>query len=381
MAGMTSTDHTTVRVNTPTDLIAALPYLLGFHPRESLVLVATRGRTGGSLGLTLRVDLPPPRYRRAVADAAAGNLMLDSPEGAAVIVVAAGSGPPARPLVDRVVAELERRYVTVHTVIWAESTVGGARWSCYDPCGCGGELPDPATTAAVASAVAGGQVALADRDELERLVAPADAAAIRRREKLLVAAHDRAASAPGPVPDDLDTAGPSIDAEGSLAGPSIDAEGSLAGPSIDTAVGVVDAAIADAADGRLVLDDDRVVVLALALADPLVRDTVMARCAGGSDRIAAAAEQLWAALAREMPDPEAAEPASLLAVSAMLRGHGALATIALDRAEQAWPGHRLTGLLRQATDAGMRPAAFRECLGLDLDDVEDIATVPVGRLR
>lgn len=343
---MTSTDHTTVRVNTPTDLIAALPYVLGFHPRESLVLVATRGRTGGSLGLTLRVDLPPPRHRREVADAVAGNLMLDAPEGAAVIVVAAGSAPPARPLVDRVVAELESRHVTVHTVIWAESTVGGARWGCYDPCGCGGVLPDPATTVAVASAVAGGQVALADRNELERLVAPADAAAIRRREKLLLAAHD-------------------------------DLDGSLAGPG--TAVAVVDAALADAGDGRLVLDDDRVVALALALADPLVRDAVMARCAGGSDRIAAAAEQLWGALAREMPDPEAAEPAALLAVSAMLRGHGALATTALDRAEQAWPGHRLTGLLRQAADAGMRPAAFRECLGLD--DIEDIATVPVGRLR
>jgi Domain of unknown function (DUF4192) len=346
LAGMTSTDRSTARMNTPAELIAALPYLLGFHPRESLVLVATRGRTGGSLGLTLRVDLPPARHRRVVADAAASNLMLDAPEGAAVIVVAAGSGPPARPLVDRVVAELERRHVTVHTVIWAESTTSGARWGCYDPCGCGGELPDPATTVAVVSAVAGGQVALADRDELARLVAPADAAAIRRREKLLVAAHD-------------------------------DVDGSLANPS--TAVAVVDEALADTAEGRLVLDDDRVVALALALADPLVRDTAMARCAGGAERIAVAAEQLWAALAREMPDPEAAEPAALLAVSAMLRGHGALAVIALGRAEQAWPGHRLTGLLRQATDAGMRPAAFRECLGLD--DIEDIASVPTGRLR
>jgi hypothetical protein len=334
---MTSTDHTTVRVNTPTDLIAALPYLLGFHPRESLVLVATRGRTGGSLGLTLRVDLPPPRHRRTVADAVAGNLMLDTPEGAAVIVIAAGSGPPARPLVDRVVAELERRRVTVHTVIWAESTTGGARWGCYDPCGCGGELPDPATTVAVASAVAGGQVALTGRDELERLVAPADAAVLRRREKLLVAAH---------------------------IGPE--------GPEPATAIATVDAALADAAAGRLVLDDDRVVALALALADPLVRDSVMVRCADS----AGTAEQLWAALARETPDPEAAEPAALLAVSAMLRGHGALAMIALDRAEQAWPGHRLTGLLRQATDAGLRPAAFRECLGLD-----DTATVPLGRPR
>jgi Domain of unknown function (DUF4192) len=347
---MTSTDRT-VLVTTPADLIAALPYLLGFHPHESLVLVATHGRSGGSLGLTLRVDLPPPRHRRAVADAVAGKLMLGAPTGAAVIVV--GAGPPQRTLVERVVAALERRRVAVHTAMWAESTAGGGRWGCYDPCACGGVLPDPATTVAVAAAVAGGQVALGDRGELERFVAPADEATVGRREALLIAAQERAAAAAGGEPDDL-----------------------------DDLVGVVDSALADSAAGRLVLDDDRVVALAMALAEPLVRDTVMARCAGsvgapGSRAaaasgvtvdearcLAAAAEQLWAALARETPDPEAAEPAALLAVSAMLRGHGALATVALDRAEQAWPGHRLTGLLRQATDAGMRPEAFRACLGL-----------------
>ena len=65
---------------------------------------------------------------------------------------------------------------------------------------------------------------------------------------------------------------------------------------------------------------------------------------------------------RETPDPEAAEPAALLAACALLRGDGALAGIALDQAEQAWPGHRLTGLLRAAWQAGMSPDQVRECL-------------------
>ncbi len=349
LVGMTSTDRTppgTVRVSTVADLIASLPYTLGFHPHESLVLVATRDRDGGGLGLTLRVDLPPPRDRRAVAEAVAGKLMLAAPAGAAVIVV--GAGGAHRPLVDRVVAELERRRVTVHTVLWAESTTGGGRWGCYDPCGCGGVLPDPATCAAVAAAVVDGQVALEDRGELERLVAPADAVTLRRREALLVAAQDHAAAAaPGSAPDDL-----------------------------DGLVAVVESALADTVAGRLVLDDDRVVALAAALTEPLVRDAVMARCAGSLGSSGPAAEQLWAALARETPDPEAAEPAALLAVSAMLRGDGALANVALDRAEQAWPGHRLTGLLRRTADAGMRPSEFRACLGLD--DRHDVATA-VGR--
>ena len=69
-----------------------------------------------------------------------------------------------------------------------------------------------------------------------------------------------------------------------------------------------------------------------------------------------------AALVRETPDPEAAEPAVLLAACALLRGDGALAGIALDRAEQAWPGHRLTRLLRAVWAAGIPPERVRECL-------------------
>jgi Domain of unknown function (DUF4192) len=337
---MTSLDAT-ARVGDPPELIAALPYLLGFHPHDSLVLVATRERTGGRLGLTVRIDLPRSEHREEVADAVVGSLMLDAPAGAAVAVIGGGPGPPHDALVDRVVVGLERHHVAVHTAVWAESTAGGARWGCFGSCACGGHLPDPSTTVTAAVAVAGGQIALADRAELARLVAPSDARAIRRREKRLIKAHDRAVAAGGPPPEDR------------------------AGR-----VALVDAAIADAAACRLRLDDQRVVRLTLALADPLVRDTVMLRCAGP---YADAAEQLWAALARGTPDPEAAEPAALLAVSALLRGRGALANVALDRAEQAWPGHRLTQLLRRATDSGMRPSAFRECLGLGPDDVEEPA--------
>jgi hypothetical protein len=71
---------------------------------------------------------------------------------------------------------------------------------------------------------------------------------------------------------------------------------------------------------------------------------------------------VWAALTRETPDPEAAEPATQLAVSALLRGDGALAIIALDRAERAWPGHAFAALVRRAAEAGVRPSAMREVL-------------------
>jgi len=74
---------------------------------------------------------------------------------------------------------------------------------------------------------------------------------------------------------------------------------------------------------------------------------------------AAAAEQLWAWLTRATPAPEVAEPAVLLAFSALLRGNGALAAAALGRARQAYPGHRLTTLFETALAGGVKPGQMR----------------------
>ena len=38
----------TIRVNDPIDMVSLVPYLLGFHPDESLVLVALRGGREGA---------------------------------------------------------------------------------------------------------------------------------------------------------------------------------------------------------------------------------------------------------------------------------------------------------------------------------------------
>jgi uncharacterized protein DUF4192 len=329
-----------VRMRDPAELLAAVPFLIGFHPRDSLVVLVFEGPSGRRVGLTQRVDLPPPEHAAAVGRALAANAARGTPTGAAVLVVGGGpvkgeageggveegTGPPRRALVDTVTAALHERGVPARLRAWAAGTGAGAAWACYDECGCRGVLPDPAATPLAATAVAAGIAVHADRAALERLVAPAAGAVLRRRERLLTRAVD---TQPPPGPADR-----------------------------EAATTVVDAALGDTVEGRLHLDDGRVLALAMALADPLVRDAALVRCAGDAE----SAEQLWAALARETPDPEAAEPAALLAACALLRGDGALAGIALDRAEQAWPGHRLTALLRAAWQAGMRPAQVRECL-------------------
>jgi len=47
-------DASVLRVRNPGDLIEAIPYLLGFHPRDSLVVV---GLAGTRVSVTARIDL------------------------------------------------------------------------------------------------------------------------------------------------------------------------------------------------------------------------------------------------------------------------------------------------------------------------------------
>jgi len=327
-------------IDDPAGLAAVIPALLGFHPRDSLVLVSVGGSGGdGRIGLTLRADLPPrsaaPDEVDALSSSVVGTLLRDGPRAAAVLVFAptAGADLPHRRLVDAVVEALAARGVGLLSAMWVQGTTAGASWACYTPCGCRGAVPDPDATALAAQAVFDGRVVHGSRDAVQRLLDPVDPAAVRRRERIL------------------------LDADGTLDAPARGPQELLA---------VVDAAIADTAAGALVLDDDRVVELARALSSTPVRDGALLRCLGPA---AAAAEQLWTALVREVPDPEAAEPAVLLAACALLRGDGALANMALERAERAWPGHRLTGLLRVVAESAVPPQRVRELLGQSLDGV------------
>lgn len=328
MTSIPATAPTLLRLGHPADLVAAVPVVLGFRPRESLVLVATGGPSGRRIGLTLRVDLPPPAHVHDVVAHAVATLGSDDPVGAAVVVVGARARHRTDVL-DAAADRLDDQGIALHTAVWAAHTDAGGRWGCFGECACTGVLADPAGTEFAAAAVVAGTVLRGSRDELERLVEPVDGARIRRRELLLSA-------------DPTDARGLPDDDAGHLA--------------------VLDTALADAATGRCEIDDTRALALAAALARPTVRDALLLRCARAAPPGLAGAETLWAALCRELPDPEAAEPAALLAATALLRGEGALANVALDRAERSWPGHRLTRLLRSAASVPVRPGELREYL-------------------
>lgn len=310
--------------------------LLGFHPERSLVVVSTHGPGLRTVGVTLRADLPDPAtaddvgelcetVARSLVDAAGPG-----PLGAAVVVVddpIDGGAPPGVPALVEATAEalLAAGVSVVGTRVWAASTTAGAAWACTAPCDCTGTVADADALPLTAAAVVAGAVVRASRAEIVASLQAPDAAGLRRRAALF----DRELELRAACRDETARA--------------------------DT----LESALTATAAGTLVLDDATVLDLAVALQTPGVRDAALRECIGPR---AAVAEQLWAALVRETPEPESAEAAALLAVAALARGDGALANIAVDRASQAWPGHRLAEALAEALGNGFGPVQVRAWL-------------------
>jgi hypothetical protein len=343
-----------VRLSDLGELAASIPHLLGFRPRESVVLVSLTGPGGCRIGLTVRADIPPTGHAGAVAAVLTRGVLTDRPSGVLLAVVSetpdavgvAGDGLPHRGLVREVVLALAEQGVPVPDAI----LVRDGRWWSYDcphPCcapGAGTPLPVGITELEVA-AVATGVVVEQDRDGLAARIARPDP----RARNAMAAACARVAveCSEGILEDGWDAV----------------AEQSWAA--------VLDALArsrpgAPTAGARLT--DHEVARLVWGLRDGAVRDRALALALGAD---AAAAEQLWTEVTRRAPAPLDAAPATLLAVSTWLRGDGAMADVALARALAGDPDYPLAQLLARALAACMRPSELRglirEAVGL-LDD-------------
>lgn len=320
---MSTTPATRVRLSDPAELIAAVPHLLGFHPRDSLVVITLQDRR---LGLTLRTDLVAEGSERCLAEQLMLPIVRQRPSGAMVLVV--GGQPdltdlPQRRLVDAVDDALSAAGIPLVHAVWAPSTSPGVGWRCYDEPGCAGTVADPDRCAVAAASVAAGLVTFDSREQFAELLAPESPAVLARRAQLL-------------------------DAD--------DAQHPLDEPAVRERRALLARLHGDAARDALILDDYTVAEAVSALCDHRIRDSCLAWSAGDG---AAAAEHLWLALVRATPAPHRCEPATLLGLAAYLRGDGALAGLALQAALDACPGHSLASLLRTALDGGLEPATLQ----------------------
>ena len=105
---MNPIDTPPLAVRSPADLVAAVPYLLGFHPVDSVVVVAMRGRR---ITFAARLDLPDPADPSASARHLAAVVARQDTETATVV----GYGPATRvtPGVDAVRVALADEGITV----------------------------------------------------------------------------------------------------------------------------------------------------------------------------------------------------------------------------------------------------------------------------
>lgn len=313
-----------IRLSDPSELIAAVPYLLGFHPHDSVVLLALHGNR---LGLTLRADLVSGDQVRPLAEQLLVPIARQRPTGVALVVIGGDltpeGGPPHRAVVDALDEVLTGAGLSVVHAAWTAQIVSGAPWRCYGDPLCAGAVADPTTSPLAAATVAAGAVTFRSREEMAELLAAEDSSALRRRAMLLAAA---------------------------------DAEHPMSARLVGQRLAQLKQLHQAARAGDLTLSDSTVAEVASALCDHRVRDACLPWCSGPG---AAAAERLWLALVRATPAPERAEPAALLALAAYIRGDGALAGVALDAALRACPEHSLSELLRAALDTGLPPELLR----------------------
>ncbi|HSF98512.1 MAG TPA: DUF4192 domain-containing protein [Ornithinibacter sp.] len=352
----------------PGDIVAVLPYHLGYHPRDSVVAVSLRGRL---LGLVARADIPPPGHEDAVASWLVGPLVRD---GASSVIVVGFEDEPdaARPVVLCVAEHLERAGVEVLDVTVVRD---GRRFSprCAKDC-CPPEgvvLPEPADVPGVAEYVARGRSPLVSRDAVDGLVEPdrdasqgvADAIAARgtmsRRRLRRRSAAAWAVALRHPCADDA--GGGVADHAGRGQSPAR-ARGGPAASSVlaDLALGLHDIAwrdglIAWLAPGVLPVEDLEAAAVRL-LESSLPAWGGMgfdSERGAGRDELLQRLLMLCRCMPDEVPD-EAAAVCTVVAHVAWAGGDGSLARTAVDRALRLVPDYRLARLLERLIDNGIR---------------------------
>lgn len=334
---MTHEPVQTIRISTSAGLLASIPTLLGFTPRESLVVIGVRSGAGRSrLGAVVRADLPADDEDTGAVCRAVLRQMTATGAGAVHLVVIAelptlaDSALPHTGLVESLTGALQAGGIATNAAVWTSAISAGAPWSCYDGC-CSGTVPDPRATEVAAHGAVAGKVTYRSREDAVDALAPDPAAGTAQRRALIDAAHQDAAGAR--------SQGRARAVRGDL-------------EELRRAAGTV---------GRgEPLPDIDVARLLAALADPAVRDVCMGFALGCDAAVDPdLAEPLWTALTRAAPAPEVAQPATLLAFAALERGGGPHLRIALDRAVGADPHHRLSRMLDTLLDTGVDPPSVR----------------------
>jgi hypothetical protein len=388
---------TTIRLSGPADVLAVLPYQLGFHPRSALVAVSLHGTR---MGLVQRIDLPPRKHVGDAVAAMIGPLRQDNPVAVLLIGFEEREGE-SRAMLDEMAGACGANEISVNDRL----VVRGGRWfdlDCTRSC-CpteGRELPSPSEVPAVAEFVGRGicplpdRSALVDRVEIRRpWLSPALSALAAEWLELRREATDADRSQPHERGgDDQESGGGPNPAEIELR--DAETEGCDDGTELQACraseLAVWSRVLCDEDDAEPVEDlpPQDLAMLAVSLTDVDLRDGLIAWLCPGTlppelidralfDQMSRALlEPVWldgdradieqvlslqriehrlCELCAALPDDWAAPTLTMLAAFTWWRGDGALTRIALDRALRVDPHYRLAQLLERMVDLAIRP--------------------------
>lgn len=324
-----------LRVSGGADFVELVPYLVGFHPTDSLVLVALRGPRS-EIGLTLRVDLPAVLASPAAVVTCLQHIARADADAAIVVVYderaasQIASRLPHADLVYTIGAVLGRVGIGLRDGL----LVADGRWWSYlcdneVCCPAEGHLIDPARppSPVLAAVTVAGMVAAPDREAVARALDPEPAAdRVTVAERCVALTADRAAGRAEP-------------------------------PCWAAFLPVWSAALASQSTGERPLGDEEAASLLTGLAEIMIRDECC-RWAGGPDAVAASA--VLRQLARRAVPPWDAPPYALLGWFAWREGDGALARMAVERALVADPDCRFACLLLSMIDHGVDPRTWSD---------------------
>lgn len=333
-----------MRARGPADLIAVIPVLLGFHPRESLVAVVVEGDRQ-RLGFRVRVDLPSPEHAEAVADQVVAYLGVHEPREVLLVAFTTAEASAA-PVVAAVRHRLDAAGIDVGDALRCD---GARYWSylCADPscCPAEGSPYDPDANELLAEAVYQGVEVLPDREALA----------------------ERFSGVIGQAREDMFAATETVAGwvEAASGARARDRDPVLLRRGLEAATAFADAF---EREPERQLTDEEIATLSVWASLVVVRDVLWARMRRSNADLHL---RLWRQVASRVVPPYEPAVLSLAAFAAWLSGSGAQAQCALDRVASVDPSYSMAELVQAALDRCLPPDVWE---GLDAREV--MRTVP-----
>ena len=315
-------------LTSPHDLLAAIPFLIGYHPSDSLVLVSIKD---DCVGMAMRIDYPIDQSEIAF-DLCASHISADEADGALIVAYQPRERSDGDEVLAQTTAALSRAGIAIYeSILIAEGSYRSLL--CHDITCCPIEgrpvPPHDSSRIAMESVVAGHPMPFASFAELGTSV----------RSNLLAQEEQWLERVQKSYVDPSDS--------------------DLNNLQRDGATAVIDLAN-DFITHGISTDQDLIAHVLGRLSEIQVRDFALGSHDGES---AVGYQSMWMHLLRSAPPGFVAPVACLAAAIAYEHGDGALARAALDRAFADSPTYSLALLLKRVFSAGWPPQSFAQMRG------------------